>query len=223
MTGAYPQLEFPKLDDRPYVICNMVMTADGKATINDQAHEIGDAHDHASMQQLRLHADATMSGAGTLVKEDIIPFVDEQYQQLREQEGKPKFPRAMTLTDRPDLPTDRKFYQAEYRPTIYTTGGKGQLSDQAEVYEVAGIKEMLEHAKRELGVDLLCQEGGPRLNGQMMAHGLIDELFVTLAPKISGLSGISIVEGDKFLGKPLKLLSVSQINDELFLRYKVQA
>jgi riboflavin biosynthesis pyrimidine reductase len=45
--------------------CNIVMTVDGKATIVGTAHGFVDQADHQAMQQVRLHADAILSGVGT--------------------------------------------------------------------------------------------------------------------------------------------------------------
>ncbi len=69
-------------------------------------------------------------------------------------------------------------------------------------------------------------EGGPTLLGSFMEKRLIDEIFLTIAPKIIGSrpnSTKTLIEGillppDKF---KLKLISVKKIKDELFLRYRV--
>ncbi len=68
-------------------------------------------------------------------------------------------------------------------------------------------------------------EGGPTLLGSFFEKELIDEIFLTIAPKIYGSkpdSTKTLVEGillppDKF---KLKLISVKKIKDELFLRYR---
>jgi 2,5-diamino-6-(ribosylamino)-4(3H)-pyrimidinone 5'-phosphate reductase len=225
MKDTYAHLQFPVLEDRPYVICNMVMTIDGKATIEGRAHGIGDRRDHDNMQALRFYADAVLSGAGTLVKEDIVPFVDETIQTERKTAGKDPFPRGVTITSRADLPLDRDFYKPEYRPTIYFSGtDPGALPSHASVEMVHGdaVVEMVAHLKREFKVDLLLCEGGPTLNGELIKAGLIDELFVTLAPKISGQSGISIIEGKELLNHDAELVSLNQAGSELFLRYRLQ-
>ena len=71
-------------------------------------------------------------------------------------------------------------------------------------------------------------EGGPTLLGSFLKKGLIDEIFLTIAPKLYGSrpnSTKTLIEGillppDKF---KLKLISVNRIKDELFLRYKVKS
>lgn len=59
------RLNFPVLAKRPYSICNMVMTVDGKATIVGTIHDLVDQADHQAMQRLRLHADPILSAFGT--------------------------------------------------------------------------------------------------------------------------------------------------------------
>lgn len=70
-------------------------------------------------------------------------------------------------------------------------------------------------------------EGGPTLLGSFLKENLIDEIFLTIAPKIFG-SGkentLTLVEGYLFppkATKKLKLLSIKPTGDELFLRYRV--
>lgn len=90
------------------------------------------------------------------------------------------------------------------------------------------------HDLKELARDLykkgyknILVEGGPTLLGSFLKENLIDEIFLTIAPKIFGsqnLTTLNLVEGylfppDKI--KKLKLLSVKKIKDELFLRYRV--
>lgn len=70
-------------------------------------------------------------------------------------------------------------------------------------------------------------EGGPTLLGSFLKEGLIDEIFLTIAPKIYGTSDLTLtlVEGYLFPKNStikLRLISVKPIGDELFLHYKVE-
>ncbi len=71
-------------------------------------------------------------------------------------------------------------------------------------------------------------EGGPTLLGSFLKENLIDEIFLTIAPKIYGTepgTTLTLVEGVLFppkATKKLRLMSVKPIKDELFLRYKVE-
>ena len=45
------------------------------------------------------------------------------------------------------------------------------------------------------GVRALLCEGGPRLHGELIEGGLVDELFVTHAPKLAGGVGPGLIAG----------------------------
>ena len=76
----------------------------------------------------------------------------------------------------------------------------------------------------------LCQvilvEGGPQLLGDFFAEGLLDVLFLTLAPQIAGRDASTerpgLVEGHRFAPEhPLwgTLVSIKRGGSHLFLRY----
>jgi riboflavin biosynthesis pyrimidine reductase len=74
---------------------------------------------------------------------------------------------------------------------------------------------------RARGVRALLSEGGPTLFGGFVAAGLVDELFLTLTPLLTGdeaetsiLSGGRLADPSRFA-----LRWVLRAGDELFLRY----
>lgn len=79
---------------------------------------------------------------------------------------------------------------------------------------------------KKKGYKHILVEGGPTLLGSFLKENLLDEIFLTIAPKIYGSKPthtITLVEGillppNKFR---LILISVKKIKDELFLRYRV--
>ena len=86
--------------------------------------------------------------------------------------------------------------------------------------DVPGLPEMLADL-RARGVRALLSEGGPTLHGALLAAGVVDELFLTIAPLITGdADAPTIVEGGR-LPQPaaLELLWVVRVGSELFLRY----
>lgn len=74
---------------------------------------------------------------------------------------------------------------------------------------------------REEGVEALLCEGGPTLHGALQAAGLVDELFLTIAPKLSG-GGVPprILEGELDDVVPLELAWLLEDDGELFARYR---
>ena len=77
------------------------------------------------------------------------------------------------------------------------------------------------------GIRALLCEGGPTLNRALLDDGLLDELFLTLAPLL--VAGEGDVQRDRGRRRRptaparLRLLGVLRHEDELFLRYGVGA
>ena len=79
-----------------------------------------------------------------------------------------------------------------------------------------------------IGARLVLCEGGPHLIGDLMGAGLVDELFLTMAPQVAGRDAraprLGFVAGRAF---PLAeapwadLVSVRRAADHLFLRYRL--
>ncbi len=90
--------------------------------------------------------------------------------------------------------------------------------------EPAAIVEVL----RERGLDVVVCEGGPTLLGGLIDAGLVDELFLTVAPQVAGrfpdAPRLALVEGVAFaIGDApwTRLVSVMRSESHLFLRYRV--
>jgi riboflavin biosynthesis pyrimidine reductase len=74
---------------------------------------------------------------------------------------------------------------------------------------------------REEGVRAVICEGGPTLHGSLQAAGLVDELFLTIAPKLSGGDAAPrIVEGPLSEVVGLELVWLLEEEGELFARYR---
>jgi riboflavin biosynthesis pyrimidine reductase len=74
---------------------------------------------------------------------------------------------------------------------------------------------------REEGVRALLCEGGPRLHGALQALGLVDELFLTIAPKLTGGGAPHILEGSLPATTDLELAWLLEEDGELFARYRM--
>jgi 5-amino-6-(5-phosphoribosylamino)uracil reductase len=91
--------------------------------------------------------------------------------------------------------------------------------------ELVDLKHLQERLAGE-GFNQVTLEAGPQLFGAWVAAGLVDELYVTIAPKIFGTSGVgtpTMINGVLFEPSKipqLKLLSVRADGQECFLRYE---
>jgi riboflavin biosynthesis pyrimidine reductase len=70
---------------------------------------------------------------------------------------------------------------------------------------------------------VLC-EGGPTLISQFVAAGLLDELFLTLSPRLFGSAPgrKHLIEGLELQGAPLTLRSLRRSDSHLLLRYALR-
>ena len=74
---------------------------------------------------------------------------------------------------------------------------------------------------------MLC-EGGPHLIGDLLAAGVLDELFLTIAPQLAGRDKakprLGLVEGTAFAISEAPWATIGSVRrsgEHLFLRYKV--
>jgi riboflavin biosynthesis pyrimidine reductase len=97
----------------------------------------------------------------------------------------------------------------EKRLVVVSSGG-GEWADPAELLG----------SLREEGVRAVICEGGPRLHASLQAGGLVDELFLTIAPKLSGGEAPRIVEGPLPEIVDYELAWLLEEDGELFARYR---
>ena len=74
------------------------------------------------------------------------------------------------------------------------------------------------------GVESIVCEGGPVVAGELATAGLVDEVFLTIAPTLAGGGGPRFLEGPLAaarLDARLDLISASEHDGELFLRYRI--
>ncbi len=78
------------------------------------------------------------------------------------------------------------------------------------------------------GYKRVLVEGGPTLLASFLKQDLLDEIFLTISPKIFGSqkdATLTLVEGYLFSPskiKKFKLISVKKLGDEVFLRYRAK-
>ena len=116
----YTALDLPEAPhDRPYVIANTVMSADGKSVIEGTEQGIGSEVDQRLMRELRVNADVVLNGAGTLRASGTSSRLgDEGLEAIRIARGKPRTPIAAVLSRTGDLPLERPFFTARDFPAV---------------------------------------------------------------------------------------------------------
>ena len=214
--------------ERPYLVLNMVSTLDGRATLAGRTSQLGGEADHAVFHGLRRRVDAVMVGAETIRVERYGPIVrDADKREERREAGFEPVPLAVVVSRRFVLPPDLPLLQDPGSRVLIATPSEGELpSVPADVqYErTAELGPMLSRLRGDHGVRSVLCEGGPTLNGHLLADGLVDELFLTLSPKlIGGDLPLTIVRGRE-LPEPVELEPVWVLRggEDLLLRMRVK-
>ncbi len=221
---GYRPWEQPQ-DGRPLVAMNFVATVDGRATIGGVSGPIGSGADTEMLARLRTRFDAVMIGAGTMRAERYGRIVSDQgRREEREQLGLPADPLMVIVSGRLDLPWDAPLFTGGGRVLIFTASDEEPPATAAALEvirheERVDLAAALAHLRAERGVQALICEGGPRLHSQLQASGLVDELFLTVAPKLTG-AGPSILEGALPATAELELAWLLEEEGELFARYR---
>jgi riboflavin biosynthesis pyrimidine reductase len=200
----------PAPAERPFVLVNMIATADGRATIAGRTGPIANRADYELFHALRTRVDAVMVGAETVRVEGYGPME----------------PLAVLVTRTADVPADAGLLAAPgNRVVVLTPSPDATLPDcAAQVsYLRAPLAEGMRRLRSELGVRSLLSEGGPGVLGDLLREALVDELHLVVAPKLAGgRDPLTIVGGDDLDPPPdLALLSVHESGGYLFLRYGI--
>ncbi len=199
--AVYRDLSVQSPPGRPAVILNMVQTLDGVVAIDGKAWTIGSEVDHYLYRTLRGWGDVVLSGAGTLRQNDVIPRTHPDLQAARVAAGRPANPAAAVLSRRADFPDDvlrkRFFAERDFVSIVITT----ELVREADHrrLEAAGAEVWVAPAGpdgdvdlraalglfRGRGIERVLAEGGPATNRRLVAAHVLDELFLTIAPRMA--------------------------------------
>lgn len=224
---SYRPWEEPRRE-RPFVAVNFVATLDGRAAIEGRSGPIGSPTDTKMLAGLRTRFDAVMIGAGTMRAERYGRVVASQEQrERRERLGLPHDPLVVIVSGSLDLPWDAPLFTAGGgRVLIFTSSGARPPETATTVRVVrhegaVNLAEAMRQLRSERGVRALICEGGPHLHAQLQAQGLVDDLFLTIAPKLSGAEDAPrITEGPVHGVVDLELDWLLEADGELFTRYK---
>ncbi|HXS35030.1 MAG TPA: dihydrofolate reductase family protein [Solirubrobacterales bacterium] len=224
---SYRPWEQPR-ETRPFVATNFAATVDGRATIGGVSGPIGSKTDTAMLVGLRTRFDAVMIGAGTMRAERYGRVVgDQEQRERRERIGLPHDPLMVIVSGRLDLPWDAPLFTAAGGRVLIFTASEAEPPETATSLRVVrheGQVDMvaaLRHLGEERGVRALLCEGGPHLHGQLWAAGLVDELFLTTAPRMTGAEAPRIIEAGPLPEiAELELAWLLEQKGELFARYR---
>lgn len=224
---------------RPYIICHMLSSVDGKIDGASLKGLTPEGEYEATGAQ--LNGDAWICGRTTMQQHfaDPEPFIPSS--------RSPAGPQAVHVARRAksyaiavdtlgklrwstdDIDGDHLICivseqaPADYLAMLRRTGISYVVSGASEVDLIQAVNLLMEH----FGIRTLLLEGGGHINGAFLEAGLVDEISVLIAPGIDGRHEIpALFDGMKLSsGKavPLRLKSVERREkDTLWLRYETQ-
>jgi riboflavin-specific deaminase-like protein len=215
--------------ERPYLLTNFVLSLDGRATIGGRSGPLGSDADTAMLVALRTRVDAVMIGAGTMRAERygrVVP--DPKKRERRAREGLSPDPLMVLVSGRLDLPWDAPLFSQSSGEVLILTSSDAEPPKTAATVCVerfegpVDLAAALAHLRADRGVRALLCEGGALLHAQLIEAELVDELFITYAPKLAGGQGPTLVSGLPEADRRLRLawLLHETDTDELFVRYR---
>jgi riboflavin-specific deaminase-like protein len=215
--------------DRPYLIINMVSALDGKATIEWRTKGLSTDLDRELFHRLRTQVDAVMVGAGTVRAERYGRMVkSDELRAARIDAALEPDPLAVIVTARLDLPADLPLLNEPEQRVVIATGSDATLPDLGDqvTYERTGddLPLLMARLREHHGVRSVLCEGGPTLNSYLLAAGLVDELWLTLNPKLAGGAAALTIVAGRELVEPTDLepVSVAEGGGDLFTRWRVK-
>lgn len=221
--------------DRPHVSVNMAISVDGRISTREREQiTLGTRHDRHLMDVLRARSDAVIVGAGT-VRHDGYPVLvrDPEVRRRRVARGRPPHPVNVVLSRALDLPMARPIFRRDdVRRIIFTTRAAPEAKRrrferiaEVVVLRTKGISPRT--VLRDLhgrGMTRVLMEGGGELHFAFARQHVVDEIYVTVTPRLIGGDAPSLLDGRGFLKEDhleLDLLSTRRVGDELFLHYRV--
>ena len=231
----------------PTVYANFVSSLDGTVALptipqSNKLISAGSEADRFVMALLRGLADAVVTASGTLAGSPTgtwsparaHPPSGEMLAELRRVRGQPERPELVILTGSGAIDPNHPAL-AEQTVVMTTTKGaarlRGRIPASAELVPLAHEGRIAPAsviaALRNRGHRLILLEAGPHTFGAVAAAGVVDELFLTVSPLLTGGSAqtrLSLLEGVEPLRDGLvrgELLSLRRHDEHLFLRYRL--
>lgn len=226
---------------RPGLYANFVASADGVVALSVPGESGGIISGHSEpdrfvMGLLRAHADAVLVGAGTFqagagdrwLPEAVYPDAADDFARLRARLGLRPRPLLVVLSGSGHI----DLAQPALRDSLILTTAEGEAHLRGRLPEGARTAIPAASPSRpqawldtlaDLGLTTILCEGGPTVLGELLAAKLVDELFLTISPRLfgrqSGDGRNSLAQGIDLAGQPMELLSLRRHQSHLFLRY----
>lgn len=215
------------------------MTADGKiATTNRAVCSFGSQRDREHLLELRASVDAVMAGARTVdLNRVTLGPGPAKYRRRRLRRGLAEYNLRIIVSGSGTVNPRAEVFRRRFSPLIILTTRRAderrlerlrELADEVKVCgtEAIDFRRALRWLRGAWGVKRLLCEGGGELNDALFQAGLVDELHLTVCPRIFGGRQAPTVADGVGAGAlvnavPFRLTSAKREGGELFLVYRV--
>ena len=221
--------------DRPRIIANFALSADGKVSTRALTPaKFTSAADKRRLLEIRARHDALIAGASTVARDSMsMRLRPTDLRASRTRLGMTPEPLRVIVSNRGKLDPDGKVFRSAGAPvSVFTTRRmpqelRARLSAVADLWiagsEQVDLSVMLQILRHDYGIKTAVCEGGPRLFRSLAALDLVDELYLTWTPVVFGGRDAPTLTGlpDKFLPFTLRwtLQNAEVHGDECFLTY----
>jgi riboflavin-specific deaminase-like protein len=222
---------------RPFVTANFAITADGRISTKKRTpSDFSSPADKRRLLEIRAKCDAVLVGARTLATDTMtLGLPDADLRAVREKRGLSPVPQRVIVSNTGRLNPDARVFTAPLPPAIVfstrrmptrtCTALAGVCDLFLHLADSVNLPAMLATLREDYRIKRIVCEGGGTLLKAMLALDLVDELHITLCPRIFGgakaptLTGVA---GD-YLPKStqLSLAEMRPVGDECFTRWTV--
>jgi riboflavin biosynthesis pyrimidine reductase len=229
--AAYATDERPPPADRPWVLMNMISSADGGTAVDGVSGGLGGEPDKEVFRAVRGVADVILVASNTVKAESYgPPQTPPSIQEQRRARGQTAKPTMAVVSSKLDfdfasaLFTDPDTACIIFVPEDTHAEDRDRVPDRVEVVPVGtGLVDLVGalHVLRQRGVSTLLCEGGPTLVGQLVAADVVDEVCLSLSPSLIGGDSKRITNGPA-VPDGLSWLDLTRVLEResfLFLRY----
>jgi riboflavin-specific deaminase-like protein len=222
---------------RPFVTANFALTWDGRiSTRRGTPSDFSSKRDKRRLVEIRARCDAVLVSAKTVAADNMsmgLPGADLRAARIAR--GQREYPLRVLLTNSGRINPALRLFAETFSPiVIFSTTrmparARAALAARADLWlhesPSVNLAVMLATLRADYGVRRIVCEGGAQIFRALLAAGLVDELHVTLCPRIFGgqkAPTLTSLPGP-FLptSVPLALRKMEVIGDECFLRYRV--
>lgn len=207
----------------------MVASIDGATAVDGVSGGLGGAADKEVFRAIRAVADVILVAAGTVRAEHYgPPRTTPDQQAARVARGQRPFPRLAIVSGSLDLDESSSLFTEAPEPPLVLTTDDASLE---RITALSAVAEVLRIGPAPLappavvaalagrGTQVVVCEGGPSLNGQLLAHDLIDEVNLTLSPLLVGGHSARMAAGPETSGTRLALAHLWEADGLLLARF----